>query len=107
MVQLKYICLQIIVINAIGNYQGWMVHWDVYFTCPQSFIIPKVFLFICLTPLIVWFIKLSVQTFLQPLMVIYRMVNFVYHHWGCTYFFRSLSYPFRSRGNYHFKAAVK
>ena len=44
--------------------------------------------------LIVLFIKLSVQTF-QPLIVIYRMGNFVYHHWGCTSIYKSLSYPCR------------
>ena len=46
----------------------------------------SVFLFISLITLgilIVWFIKLNVQTF-QPLIVIYRGDNFVYHQWECT-----------------------
>ena len=51
--------------------------WDLYW------------IFICL------FIKLSVQTF-QPLIVIYRRENFVYHHWVCTLISLPLSYPFRS-----------
>ena len=42
-----------------------------------------------------WFIKLSVQTF-QPLILLYRRGNFVYHHWRSTSIFRPLSYPFRS-----------
>ena len=32
----------------------------------------------------------------QPLIVIYKRGNFVYHHWGRIYIFRPLSYPFRS-----------
>ena len=39
--------------------------------------------------------KLSVQKF-QQLIVIYRLGNFVYNHWGCTSIYRLLSYPFRS-----------
>ena len=39
-----------------------------------------------------WLINLSVQTF-QPLIVIYIMGNFVYHHWGLIYW--PLSYPCR------------
>jgi len=42
-----------------------------------------------------WFIKLSVHTF-QTIIVIYRMGNFVYHHWRCTSIYRPLSYSFRS-----------
>ena len=44
-----------------------------------------------------WFIKLSVQTF-QPLIVINRRDNFVYHYWECTSIYLPLSYPFRSLG---------
>ena len=40
-------------------------------------------------------IKLSDQTF-QPLILIYRIGNFVYQHWGYTSIYRLLSYPFRS-----------
>ncbi len=32
----------------------------------------------------------------QPLIVIDRMGDFMYHHWGCTSFYRPLSYLFRS-----------
>ena len=38
---------------------------------------------------------LSVQTF-QPLIVIHKRGNFVYHHRGCALIYRPLSYPFRS-----------
>ena len=38
---------------------------------------------------------MSVFTF-QPLILIYGRDNFVYHHWGCTWVYRPLSYPFRS-----------
>ena len=38
------------------------------------------------------FIKWSVQLF-QPIIVIYRRRN---HYWGCTSFYRPLSYPLRS-----------
>ena len=41
------------------------------------------------------FIKFSVQTF-QPLILITRMGNFLYHYWGCTSIYRPLSYPLRS-----------
>ena len=48
-----------------------------------------VFLFVGLTTLgtlmifcIGWFFNFGVQTF-QPLILIYRSGNFVYHHWGC------------------------
>ena len=39
----------------------------------------NVFLFV----LIGWLIKLSVRTF-QPIILIYRKYNYVYHHWKCT-----------------------
>ena len=42
--------------------------------------------------LIGWFNNLSVQTF-QPLTVIYRSGNFVYHHWWCTSIYRTLYSP--------------
>ena len=45
--------------------------------------------------LIGWFILLSVQTF-QPLIVIYRIGNFVYPHQRCTSIYEPWSYPFRS-----------
>ena len=42
---------------------------------------------------------LKVKT-LQSLILKYRMVNFVYHHWGCTLYINlsaiALAYPFRS-----------
>ncbi len=37
----------------------------------------------------------SVHT-IQPLIFIYRMGNFVCHHWGFRSIYRPLSYPFRS-----------
>ena len=40
------------------------------------------------------FYWLSFQMF-QPLIVLYRRGNFVYHHWRCTSIYRTLSYPFR------------
>ena len=40
-------------------------------------------------------IKLCVLTF-QPLIVIYRSGNFVYHQWGFTSIYWPLPYPFRS-----------
>ncbi len=45
--------------------------------------------------LIGWSIRLSTQKF-QPLIVIFKRDNFVYHHWGCKLIHRSLSYLFRS-----------
>ena len=42
-----------------------------------------------------WFFKLSVQMF-QPLIVIYRRVNFVYYYWEWTSIYRLLSHPFWS-----------
>ena len=76
-------------------------HWAVYYTSPKvllSFLIRwrnnfGNFYWI----LIGWFIKLSFQTF-QPLILIYRRVNFVYPYWGWTSIYRLLSYPFRSLG---------
>ena len=41
------------------------------------------------------FIKLSIQMF-QPLIVIKRRSNFVYHPWECTLIYWPFSYPFRS-----------
>ena len=32
----------------------------------------------------------------QPLILIYRKDNFMYHHWDCTSIYWPLSYPFRS-----------
>ena len=52
--------------------------------------------------LIGWFMKLSVQTF-QPLISIYRRVNFVYHHWASIY--QPLSYPFYFPDNIYILAA--
>ena len=49
--------------------------------------------------LIGWFIKLIVQTF-QAIIVMYRRGNFVYHHWGGTYIYLLLSYPFRTLSIY-------
>ena len=63
--------------------------------------VPNVFIFVgkqhwgILLHFLNWFIKLSGQTF-QPLILIYRRGNFVYHHWECTSIYRPLSYPFRS-----------
>ena len=42
-----------------------------------------------------WFIRLSVQMF-QPLIVIYKRVDFVCHHWERTSIYWQLSYPFKS-----------
>ncbi len=58
---------------------------------PQTFIVTILYWI-----LICWIIKLSIQAF-QPLIVIYRRGTFVVgDHWGFTYIFRPLSYPFRS-----------
>ena len=46
-------------------------------------------------------IKLIVRTFKS---IIWS--NFVYHHYGCTSFFRTLSYPFRSLGNIFYQQIV-
>ena len=35
----------------------------------------------------------------QPIILIYRRGNFVYHHLGCTSIYRPLSYPTRSLTN--------
>ena len=71
----------------------------VYFIGNQSFIITFSYSFNNFWDskwiLIGWLIKLSVQTF-QPLIVIYRRDNFVYHYWRYTSNYRPLSYPFRS-----------
>ena len=68
-------------------------HWAIYYTSPQSLIrwlnIFGDFYWIYVG----MFIKLSVQTF-QPLNVMYRRSNFVYHLWRCTSIYRPLSYPF-------------
>ena len=70
-------------------------HWAVYYICPQSFIIKFLILWDSYWTLISSIIKWSVPTF-QPLIVIYRKCNFVYHHWGWTPIYRPLSYPFIS-----------
>ena len=64
----------------------------------SGLLITLVFLFVGLKTLWSWvnFDKLSIQTF-QPLIVIYRRRNFVYHHWGCKSIFRLFSHPFTSR----------
>ena len=36
---------------------------------------------------------LNISSF-QPLILIYRRGNFVCHHWGCTFIYRPLPYPF-------------
>ena len=65
-------------------------HWAVNHTRPQTFIAK-----------IRWlnnfwdFFEFCFKSF-QPLIVIYRRGNFVYHHWVCTSIYRSLSFPFRS-----------
>ena len=63
-------------------------HWALYYTSPQSLIITFSIrqlnnLEDYYSILIGWFIQFSVKKF-QPLIVIYRMGNFVYHHLGCT-----------------------
>ena len=78
-------------------FPGREEHLAVYYTSPQSI---QRFLFVGSLVtyywiLIGWFFKLSVQM-CQRLIVIYRRGNFVYHPWGCTSIYRSLSYPFRS-----------
>ena len=67
------------------SYQGGRGHWAVY-TSPQNFVItffiPRLYNsgdFYCQT--------------LQQLIVSYRRVNFVCHHFGCTEIYRPLSYP--------------
>ncbi len=88
-------------IFGIGRFsQKKRGQWDVNYTSSKSFIIT---FFYSLTwqlwelwwILIGWFIKLSLQTS-QQIIVIYRRDNFVYHHSECTSIYRPLCYPFRS-----------
>ena len=80
--------------------QGGRVHSAVYFTSPQRFIITFSYSLtlqlwrLSLNLIGCWVMKLIVQTF-QPLTVIYRRCNFMYHYWGCKLINRPLSYPFR------------
>ena len=68
-----------------GCTQSETGQWAVYYTSPQSFIIVFLFVgFITLGTLVIsvligCLIKLSVLTF-QPLILMYRRGNFVYHH---------------------------
>ena len=71
-------------------FHGRMGHWTVYYTSHQSLLI--MFLICWLNKfgvlywiLISWFIILGVQTF-QILIEIYWRGNFVYDHWGCTFY---------------------
>ena len=79
------------------NNQGGRGNWGVYYTSPQSFRI--LFLILWLNNfglrLLLNFDWLNVQTF-QPLKVIYRRCNFVYHRLRCTLIYWPLSYPVRS-----------
>ena len=85
------------IINISCFSQEGRRHWAVYYTGTQSFII------ICWFNhfgdfywiLIGWFTKFSFQS-CQPLILIYRTGNFLYHHYGCTSVYRPLSYPFKS-----------
>ena len=77
-------------------------YWVVYYTSHQNFIFAfsywlawQLWGLSCNQFMIGLFIKLSVQMF-QPLIVIYKRGNIVYHHWGCAFIHRLLSYPFRS-----------
>ena len=63
--------------------QGGREHWAVYYISPTSFITTFCYLLDqkllgIYQILIVWFIKLSVQTF-QRLVIIYRRGNFLYN----------------------------
>ena len=61
-------------------------HWAVYYTSPQSFIIAFSYLLAQqLRGLSLNFGNLSVKTF-QPLIVLYRRVNRVYHLWDVQQF---------------------
>ena len=71
-----------------------IVNWAVYYSSPQSFKIIR-WLNIFGTFIEFWFIKLRDQTF-QPLFLIYRRGNFVFHNWGCTSMYWPMSYLFRS-----------
>ena len=85
----------ILVIYIIGIaciiIQGRRRHWAVYCTSPQSLLISF---------LIRWFNNFGNFSTFQPLIVIYRSNNFVYHHWGCVSIYQPLSYPFRSLMKY-------
>ena len=50
--------------------------------------------FMTLVPKVLWLCVLIVGFTLN--LNFNRMGNFVYHHWGCSSIFQSLSYPFRS-----------
>ena len=71
--------------GLVTNFQGGRGNWGVYYT--SHTVLLKGFLIRWLNNfgdfsliLIGWFINLSVQTF-QPLIIIYRRDNFVYHYW--------------------------
>ena len=92
-------CIQIIRLGSSREGR----HWAVYYACPQSFI--KTFSYSLVQQLwglfeilIGWFFSYCVLTF-QPIIVIYRRGNFVYHDWGCKLIYRPLSYLFRSLGS--------
>ena len=72
---------------------GGRGYWVVYYTSPKYILLMLAWQL--WGPLLNFIIKLSVQTF-QPLTVIYRRGNFIYHHWGCASIYRPLSYTFRS-----------
>ena len=76
-------------------------HWAVYYTIPQSFMIPFFIRWLIIFgnfywTYISWFIQLRVQTFQIIFVLFNRRGNFVYHHWGCTSIYRPVSYTFRS-----------
>ena len=42
----------------------------------------------------------TTQFKLEPIILIHRMGNFVYHHWGCALIYRPLYYPFKTPALY-------
>ena len=88
--------------------------WAIYYTSPQSFIIRFITtlgtsIIICpyspISPGIIvqkeivnfdWLVIQLECSHDQQLILMNRMRNFVYLHWGCTSIYRPLSYPFRS-----------
>ena len=74
--------IKTLVSAGIYKSQGRKGHWNVDYTCTQTFIIKFGYtyqIFVCLIP------SPIVQTF-QPIILNYRSGNFVYHYLKCIFF---------------------
>ena len=89
----------VVKLNRMCVLQGGRRHWAVNYISSQRFVITFSYLLTLGTCIEFWlgsyFIKFRFHT-LQPLIVIYRMGNFVYHYWGYTSIYRPLPYPLLS-----------